>query len=532
MVFSLIRKNRFGIFVFSVLLVLSYIFIKQKQAENEELLARYEKARSTVPPEIYKGIRDLKEKFMKLELQNNLRTQELLTLRRKLKDRFNDNGTEGFSLSLPSVYNSLPHLMDHKDALTPSRRLSKDRKGVTLAFGIPTVRRQQRSYLMATIASMISGLTPAEERDSLIIVFIGETDIDYVNEISAVIQKRFSHALNLGLLEVIAPPRNYYPDLENLPSTFGDPKDRVKWRSKQNLDYAFLMMYAQSRAVFYVQMEDDVIATPGYASTIKSFALQQSTNAWFMLEFSALGFIGKLFHSYDLSILIEFFLIFYKEKPNDWLLDHVFWVKVCSPEKDNKHCNREKQKLRIKFKPSLFQHVGKESSLKGKKQLIIDKDFKKQPLFQAHLNPKAIIKTNFEEYQTFTALRGYLGHTFFWALAPHKNSVLRIMFDEPHKVKKFIFKSGNIEHPGDILTNATVEFLTEENYIKRKSLDSSEPVFQDSDYKLVGLFDKEGLAEGEIEKPYYLTREVIIRVLYDIKDNWVIISEFFIDVDK
>ena len=292
------------------------------------------------------------------------------------------------------------------------------------------------------------------------------------------------------------------------------------------------MMYAQSRAVFYVQMEDDVIATPGYASTIKSFALQQSTNAWFMLEFSALGFIGKLFHSYDLSILVEFFLIFYKEKPNDWLLDHVSWVKVCNPEKDNKHCNREKQKLRIKFKPSLFQHVGKESSLKGKKQLIIDKDFKKQPLFQAHLNPKSVIKTNFEEYQTFTALRGYLGHTFFWALAPHKNSVLRIIFEQPHKVKKFIFKSGNIEHPGDILTNATIEILPEEKYLVRSAAQKGEPTYLDSDYKLVGHFDREGLAEGLIPQPLQLVREVMIRVLYDIKDNWVIISEFFIEIEK
>jgi len=532
MVFSIIRKNRFAILIFTVLLVLSYIFIKQKQAENAEMLARFEKARSTVPPEIYKGIKELKEKFMKLELENNLRTQELLTLRRKLKDRFSDNGTEGFSLSLPSVYNSLPHLMDHKDALTPSRRLSKDRKGVTLAFGIPTVRRQQRSYLMATLSSMISGLTAAEEKDALIIVFIGEEDDNYVNEISSSIQKRFTRALDIGLLEVVSPPNHYYPNLDTLPSTFGDPKERVKWRSKQNLDYAFLMMYAQSRAVFYVQMEDDVIATPGYTSTIKSFALQQSTNAWFMLEFSALGFIGKLFHSYDLSILIEFFLIFYKEKPNDWLLDHVFWVKVCNPEKDNKHCNREKQKLRIKFKPSLFQHVGKESSLKGKKQLIIDKDFKKQPLFQAHLNPKAVIKTNFEEYQTFTALRGYLGHTFFWALAPHRNSVLRIIFDQPQKVKRFTFKSGNIEHPGDILTNATVEFLPEETYSRRKVGSSSEPVFVDTDYLLVGKFDKEGLAGGVMKEPLQVVREVLIRVLYDIKDNWVIISEFFIEVGK
>ena len=35
------------------------------------------------------------------------------------------------------------------------------------------------------------------------------------------------------------------------------------------------------------------MATPSFASTIKTFALQQETNQWLILEFSALGFIGK-----------------------------------------------------------------------------------------------------------------------------------------------------------------------------------------------------------------------------------------------
>lgn len=34
------------------------------------------------------------------------------------------------------------------------------------------------------------------------------------------------------------------------------------------------------------------------------------------------------------------------------------------------HCDRSKHDLKIKFKPSLFQHVGVESSLKGKKQKL------------------------------------------------------------------------------------------------------------------------------------------------------------------
>lgn len=41
-----------------------------------------------------------------------------------------------------------------------------------------------------------------------------------------------------------------------------------------------------------------------------------------------------MFKSLDLSLIVEFILMFYKDKPIDWLLDHIMWVKVCNPEKD------------------------------------------------------------------------------------------------------------------------------------------------------------------------------------------------------
>ena len=120
-----------------------------------------------------------------------------------------------------------------------------------------------------------------------------QTDENSIKKIVGDIRERFPESLAAGMLEVISPPANYYPDLSHLRESFGDPIERVKWRTKQNLDYAFLMMYAQSRGIFYCQMEDDIVATQGYASTMKAFAFQQASNEWFMLEFSTLGFIGK-----------------------------------------------------------------------------------------------------------------------------------------------------------------------------------------------------------------------------------------------
>lgn len=50
--------------------------------------------------------------------------------------------------------------------------------------------------------------------------------------------------------------------------------------------------------------------------------------------FSLFCAVGKMFKSLDLSLIVEFILMFYKDKPIDWLLDHILWVKVCNPEKD------------------------------------------------------------------------------------------------------------------------------------------------------------------------------------------------------
>lgn len=54
-------------------------------------------------------------------------------------------------------------------------------------------------------------------------------------------------------------------------------------------------------------------------------------------------FLGKMFKSRDLPMMVEFFLMFYQDKPIDWLLDYFLAVKVCNPEKD--HVRQRNQKM-------------------------------------------------------------------------------------------------------------------------------------------------------------------------------------------
>lgn len=544
MAFTL-RRNR--IILTTVLVLVPIIFLIISSDNSSRVL----KTGIEVDPSIIERLKDLGARLRTVESKNDEVAQDLISIRSS--SLYNEHNTQNKTvqrsglyldntsqLVVPSIYNYMSHLLGSKNSLVPAYQVSKGRHGVSLAFGVPTIKRTKASYVTNTLQSLLQGTSKEEKTDCVIIVFIAEIeDTNFVKSLLKELKDRFDEYIRSGLIEIIAPPKEFYPDLNNLPKdvTFHDPPVRVKWRTKQNLDFSYLMMYAQKKARFYVQLEDDLIATPGYVSTIRTFALQQTQNRWMILEFSSLGFIGKLFRASDLPAIVEFFLMFHKDKPVDWLLDHILWVKVCSPDKDQAHCNREKTQLRIRFKPSLFQHIGKESSLPGKRQNLIDKDFKKAPLFQAHLNPKATAITTINVYQTFTIEKAYTGQTFFWGLTPHKGDVIRFKFLENIALIHFRIKTGNLEHPGDIFTNASVSLLTSENKAKRLKDRRETPAsdveaqkkfvkdeFYPSDYIQVGKFAN-GLADGAVPKSIKEVSELLIKVHNHTGQNWVVISE-------
>eukprot|EP00930_Biecheleria_cincta_P055881 TRINITY_DN42131_c0_g1_i1.p1 TRINITY_DN42131_c0_g1~~TRINITY_DN42131_c0_g1_i1.p1 ORF type:complete len:1387 (-),score=248.39 TRINITY_DN42131_c0_g1_i1:9-4130(-) len=102
---------------------------------------------------------------------------------------------------------------------------------------------------------------------------------------------------------------------------FGDGPQRQWWRSKQNLDYAFLMWYAANVSEYYMQLEDDVQPVPHFAAGVRSY-IERSLLAepWLMASFSSMGFIGKLFNATRLPQLAQVLLTFNTESPCDWLV--------------------------------------------------------------------------------------------------------------------------------------------------------------------------------------------------------------------
>lgn len=133
-------------------------------------------------------------------------------------------------------------------------------------------------------------MSPNEKSQSLIVVFIAETDEIFVKETAKQIEDQFLEHIENGLLEIISPPATYYPNMSEITATLGDSVERTKWRTKQNLDFAYLMMYCQSKGTFYVQLEDDIVAKPHYTTKMINYALKQShSKDWFLLDFCQLG---------------------------------------------------------------------------------------------------------------------------------------------------------------------------------------------------------------------------------------------------
>lgn len=127
-------------------------------------------------------------------------------------------------------------------------------RAVKIVIGIPTVRREAKSYLIATLSSLFDNMGTDEKDDALFVVFIGETKMSAITEVADEIRKNFGQHLNSGFLEVIAPAPGFYVDFASVVPTFGDSPDRMRWRVKQVLDYSYLMMYCRSRGRLYLQV--------------------------------------------------------------------------------------------------------------------------------------------------------------------------------------------------------------------------------------------------------------------------------------
>ncbi|KAI2535985.1 MGAT4 family member D [Homo sapiens] len=328
-------------------------------------------------------ILEFKENMLHLRNKTEKNTQEMMKVLNRMKYEITKreilsgnlvaqkadilNKNETVSNTFEDLKFFFPHLRK-EGRIYPDVIIGKGKTGVSFALGISTVNRGNYSYLKQTLTSVVSRMTLSQEKDSVVIVLVADSNEDYLHSVVKMITKKFKRQVRSGSLEVISIPAFLYSSMLNAKHLAEASQKLASWRIKQVLDFCILLLYAQPKAKYYLQLEDDIIAKEMYFTKITDFVGNISSNNWFFIEFSMLGFIGKLFRSEDLTHFVRFFLMFYKEKPIDWLLNDIFQVKVCDAGEDLRNCMKRKKQIRIQYKPSLFQHVGIHSSFPRKEQ--------------------------------------------------------------------------------------------------------------------------------------------------------------------
>ncbi|XP_048664976.1 alpha-1,3-mannosyl-glycoprotein 4-beta-N-acetylglucosaminyltransferase-like protein MGAT4E [Marmota marmota marmota] len=101
----------------------------------------------------------------------------------------------------------------------------------------------------------------------------------------------FKQHIQARQLVVINTPRESYNPLKNLKKTFNDTSAYVAFRSKQNMDYAFLMNFATNHSDYFLMLEDDVKCAPEFVTQIVTTLSAWERKFWHVGSYSS--FDGK-----------------------------------------------------------------------------------------------------------------------------------------------------------------------------------------------------------------------------------------------
>ncbi|WKY11142.1 hypothetical protein Q1695_003024 [Nippostrongylus brasiliensis] len=352
----------------------------------------------------------------------------------------------------------IPHLESFNDTSVQPIFLTKRKAAMrNLVFSIPVVNRAVH-YIPHTLKSLFDKLENTYRHSIfraqvlfIVVLAFTESELKSAKALSSSLKSQFSKEIKEGLLEIAAiPPRWYDLIPSDINPTFNDTSKRMLWRVKQNMDYLYIMAYGSTRAQYYMHLEDDVQATHNYARIIFDYIELMKNRPWFIMHCSELGFIGKLLRSDDVKYIIYAIALYYKYKPVDWILLDVESNRYCTPEKDSLHCKKAREENSVKISPPLFQHIGKVSSLSGKKQLLKESHFEKHNDKFSRNNPPAVVVSSMPAHGKHTPQAGYNKFGFMWLKDVKAGSTITIQFHNPEPVIGILFISGLAPAPLDM----------------------------------------------------------------------------------
>lgn len=379
-----------------------------------------------------------------------------------------------------------------------------------LTIGIPSIDRPKQKYLHKTLKSLVVNLDNGDKNNVIIIVLIADTDHHLQVKRANETMLHFLQEVKSGLILLIQSVSDFYPDTRIIRRTFNDSLDRVKWRSKQVLDFAFLFSCAQDISEYFLILEDDVEASKHYMRAIRNFIHAKEGQDWVSLTFSGFFIIGRLLKNEILKRLSDFLIMFHVEKPVDLLIMQFLDLLV-----QNKY-------LVTRRIPGLFQHIGLFSSLEGKIQKAKDRSFAPAGYFS---NPPADVVTTLGVYKNNFPEFCYIpSNKFFWGSAPKVNDTFDIILHQHIKIKKILIVSGKQSHKNDLIRYAELKLAPFfHNMITNQKANCT-------DFRSVALFQK-----GAVDINFRNSTQIIvqcIRIQFIKKHpNWILIREITIRGD-
>lgn len=162
-------------------------------------------------------------------------------------------------------------------------------------------------------------------------------------------------------------------------------------------------------------------------------------------------------------------------------------------------------------------------------------------LFIPHANPFAkSTYTTLKVYKNFNLKNAYDGHNYFWSFSPVKGDLIGFKFDSPVYLERQVvlllfytfnhvclifrclIRSGNPEHPGDIIQNATLQIKPFKDQVLVSDPKHVSSVRSDNFVNLGPFVD--GFANVLI--PSQLNPVEEVRIKFDQNcTHWIIISE-------
>jgi len=269
-----------------------------------------------------------------------------------------------------------------------------------ITFVVPTATRPNNIKNQYVIFSL-NKLFPLIRRDfktnhdfdaTVLLVVCGNTQ-DELDDHQKGLWEYYGPEIKEGILEIVSTNLETYPSLHNLPNNYNDPENRLRWRSKQNLDISSSFFAAKGKSKYIMLLEDDTGYRDGFTPTLKNMlqadaaqeaALQpdlniapigveaavaaRDTKAFYADDFKqhvfaqihfGFGYSGVLIHDDDALVYAVLHYVLMDEKPCDLLyLANYLQGKILD------------QKFRWQLKKVLITHLGSLSTLAGKIQPV------------------------------------------------------------------------------------------------------------------------------------------------------------------